>query len=43
MNREVNKVQLANELKITRPTLDKLIMQYTKHLRKLGCFMFIII
>lgn len=25
MNREVNKVQLANELKISRPTLDKLI------------------
>lgn len=28
INREVNKVQLAKELKITRPTLDKLIHQY---------------
>jgi len=28
MNREVNKVQLAKELKITRPTLDKLIEQH---------------
>jgi DNA invertase Pin-like site-specific DNA recombinase len=28
MNREVNKVQLAKELKITRPTLDKLIEEY---------------
>lgn len=32
MNREVNKVQLAKELKITRPTLDKLIMQHNKTL-----------
>lgn len=28
MNREVTKMQLAKELKITRPTLDKLIEQY---------------
>ncbi len=28
MNREVNKVQLAKELKITRPTLDKLMEEY---------------
>ncbi len=28
INREVNKVELAKELKITRPTLDKLIHQY---------------
>jgi DNA invertase Pin-like site-specific DNA recombinase len=28
MNREVTKLQLAKELKITRPTLDKLIKQY---------------
>ncbi len=27
-NREINKSQLAKELKISRPTLDKLIMQY---------------
>ena len=28
VNREVNKVQLAKELKISRPTLDKLIREY---------------
>ncbi len=28
MSREVSKVQLAKELKITRPTLDKLILQH---------------
>ena len=28
LNREVNKVELAKELKITRPTLDKLIEQH---------------
>jgi len=30
LNRELNKVQLAKELKITRPTLDKLIKEYEK-------------
>ncbi|MCE5342077.1 MAG: hypothetical protein LLF96_00615 [Eubacteriales bacterium] len=33
MHREVNKAQLAKELKISRPTLDKLIME---HKEKLG-------
>jgi DNA invertase Pin-like site-specific DNA recombinase len=28
MKREVNKVQLAKELEITRPTLDKMIKEY---------------
>ena len=33
MRREVNKAQLAKELNISRPTLDKLIME---HIQKLG-------
>jgi len=33
MRREVNKAQLAKELNISRPTLDKLIME---HKEKLG-------
>ena len=32
MNRELNKVQLAKELDITRPTLDKLIKEYEANL-----------
>jgi len=31
MRREVNKAQLAQELEISRPTLDKLIKDYEKH------------
>jgi len=33
MNREVSKIQLAKELNITRPTLDKLIEQYTEKVK----------
>lgn len=33
LNRELNKVQLAKELGISRPTLDKLIKQYEEELR----------
>ncbi len=34
MSREITKIQLAKELKITRPTLDKLIVQYETSLQK---------
>lgn len=36
MNREINKSQLAKELKISRPTLDKLIDEYINNNNNIG-------